>query len=84
MIAYPEETIIFYAIVENNNSAICLLPEQTTKILEKHHLRQTSVESRGLYSNFKDLKNCLTDLLFEVGNSPIAKQEEGAVIYLIK
>lgn len=62
---------------------MCLLPEETTQFLKDHGLKQTLVESRGFHNNFKELKNCLIDLIFEVGNSPISKQDEGSVIYFV-
>lgn len=73
VIAYKEETLIFYSIVENDSHKICFLPEDSTSFFKKYNLKQTVVESWGVFWTFTDLKDGLNDLIFEVGNAPISR-----------
>lgn len=36
LVKYPRESIIFYAIVDNNSPKICILPEDAYKIFKKY------------------------------------------------
>jgi len=44
LVKYPRETIIFYAIVDNNSPKMCNLPEESYKIFKKYGFDVVNVE----------------------------------------
>lgn len=52
---YPEETIIFYSIVDNKSAKICFVPEYSYKLFTKYHFNAVTLECVGVYSDFDKL-----------------------------
>lgn len=66
LVRYPRETIIFYAIVENNSKKICRLPEDSLKQFRKYNFDAVCLKSIGAYDNFDKLCDDLTHEYEEV------------------
>lgn len=52
LVKYPRETIIFYAIVDNNSPKICLLLEESTKVFKKYGFDMVPLETVGVYNDY--------------------------------
>lgn len=83
IVKYPKETIIFYAITENDSSQNCLLPEESYKIFEEFDLERSPVETVGVFDNIDSLSEALMHEYDLVQGGSIQNEEEGAVIYLV-
>lgn len=61
LIKYSKQTIIFYSVVENKSSTpeICWLPNQAIDLFNKYGLDSVPIDSKGKFSTFDDLCECL-------------------------
>lgn len=84
LVRYPRETIIFYAVVENNSKKICRLPEDSLKQFKKYNFDVVCLKSIGAFDNFDSLCDSLTKEYEDVARQSIQNEEEGAVLYFIK
>jgi hypothetical protein len=82
-VKYPEETIIFYAVVHNQSSKICLLPEFSYKLFKKYNFNAVTIESTGVYSDYDKLCDDLAREYTAVAKQSIQQGEEGSVLYLV-
>lgn len=83
MIEYAKQTLVFYAIVDNNSSKICLPPEESLAFFKKYSLDSVSYQSCGSFTDFDKLCEQLLTVHEEVAVAKMAEFEEGAVIYLV-
>jgi len=83
MIEYSRQTIIFYAVVDNNCSKICLPPEESLALFKKYGLDSVSFQSCGVFNDFAKLCECLLQTHELVAKSKISEFEEGGVLYLV-
>ena len=60
LVRYPRETIIFYAIVDNNSKKICRLPEDSIKFFKKYNFDAVQLNSLGVFNNYDKLCDALT------------------------
>ena len=84
LVKYPRETIIFYAIVDNNSSRICKLPEDSMKIFKKYAFDVVGFETLGVYSDYDKLCDDTEKEFRIVAGQTISEEEEGAVLYMIR
>jgi tRNA splicing ligase len=55
LVKYPKESIIFYAIVDNESSKICKLTEDSYKLFKKYGFDVVALQSLGVYSDYDKL-----------------------------
>ncbi len=84
LVKYPRETIIFYAIVDNNSPKICLLPEESYKIFKKHGFDVVKIQQLGVYNDYDRLCDDLEKEYVNVSGKTIREEEEGAVLYMVR
>ena len=84
LVKYPRETIIFYAIVDNNSPKICKLPEDSVKIFKKYAFDIVGFETIGVYSDYDKLCDDTEKEFRIVAGQTIADEEEGAVLYMVR
>ncbi|CAI2365322.1 unnamed protein product [Moneuplotes crassus] len=83
IVKYNKETIIFYAVTENNSSKNCLLPEESYKIFKEFDLECAPVETIGTFDCIDSLSEALMHEYDNVAAGSIQNEEEGAVIYMV-
>ena len=83
LVKYPRETIIFFAVVDNNSPKICLLPEDSYKVFKKHGLDVVNIETLGVYNDYDKLCDDLEKEYVRVAGMSISEEEEGAVLYMV-
>jgi hypothetical protein len=84
LVKYSKETIIFYAIVDNNSKMICRLPEDSYKVFKRYHFDVVPLQSLGLYSDFDKLCDDVEKEFRIVAAQTIEEEEEGAVLYMVR
>ena len=77
-------TIIFYAIVDNYSDKSCIACREAFSIFKKFGLDMVHIESLGEFEDYDKLCDQLESTFKQVAKSPIAKDEEGNVLYFIK
>eukprot|EP01022_Parablepharisma_sp_SALTPOND_P005138 TRINITY_DN121771_c0_g1_i1.p1 TRINITY_DN121771_c0_g1~~TRINITY_DN121771_c0_g1_i1.p1 ORF type:complete len:763 (-),score=101.55 TRINITY_DN121771_c0_g1_i1:73-2292(-) len=83
MVRYPRETIMFYAIVENDSLVNCIDPVEASKFFEKYELDHVYLESKGIYSSFIEVAQNLSRMITEMATESIYNEEEGVVVYTV-
>lgn len=84
LVMYPKETIVFYAITENDSiDKNCLLPEEIYSFFNEFKLDCVPYERIGVFDNIIDLSNALEHEYHVVASSKMKFEEEGAVVYAI-
>eukprot|EP00826_Nyctotherus_ovalis_P051642 TRINITY_DN6460_c0_g2_i1.p1 TRINITY_DN6460_c0_g2~~TRINITY_DN6460_c0_g2_i1.p1 ORF type:complete len:389 (+),score=67.02 TRINITY_DN6460_c0_g2_i1:165-1331(+) len=84
LIAYGKETIVFYAIVDNNSPINCADPEQALQFFKNYELDHVSYNSVGVFSSLKDLRSSLLNSYIDTSKQSLYNEEEGIVLYLAK
>jgi len=82
LVKYGKETILFYAIVDNNGITNCIGPRQAMEIFDNFGLDHVSIESRGIYENMTDLLSNLKNLYVDTAYESLENEEEGLAVYL--
>jgi hypothetical protein len=84
LVMYPKETIVFYAITENDSiDNNCMLPEEIYNFFNEFKLDWVPYERIGVFDNIIDLSNALEHEYHVVASSKMKFEEEGAVVYAI-
>jgi hypothetical protein len=84
LVKYTRETIIFYAVIDNNDiKQNCLLPEDAYKIFNEFELDCVPTETIGMFNNIDSLSDALNHEYKLVSQGSIKSEEEGAVIYMV-
>ncbi|CDW83198.1 UNKNOWN [Stylonychia lemnae] len=84
MVKYAEETIVFYAIVDNYSGKICWATEKALQVFNKFELNCVKIQSLGLFDNYKTLCDGLYQSFKDISKSKLVDEEEGSVLYFIK
>lgn len=84
LIAYARETIVFYAVVDNNSPVNCADPEQALQLFKNYGLDYVSYSSVGVFSSLKDLRSSLLSSYIDTSKQSLYNEEEGIVLYMAK
>ena len=85
LIKYSRQTLIFYAIVDNDplKDEVCWLPETSKSIFEKYGFDYVTMQSLGVFEDYDGLCDCLEENFMQTATASISEEEEGAVLYLV-
>lgn len=84
LVAYPNETIMFYAIVDHNSGINCSDPYYAVNFFNSFGLDHVEFDSKGVYSTLKEVRDAMLKTYIEVGKSSIFTEEEGIVMYVVR
>lgn len=85
IVKYTKETIVFYAVTDNNSDdKNCLLPEEAYAIFNEFNLDCVPCERIGMFDNIDSLSDALNHEHKIVSSGSIQREEEGAVIYMVR
>ncbi len=82
LVRYSKETIVFYAVVDNNGTTDCIGPAAAMAMFERYGLDHVSCESKGTFSTLAELRGCLKDVYVQVATDSLENEEEGLALYL--
>ena len=80
---YEKVTILFYAIVDNCSSDLCLPMTESMNFFKKYNLDRVSTTNEGTFSDYDSFCDKLEDLYSLVAESSIHSEEEGSVLYFL-
>jgi hypothetical protein len=84
LVKYKKETIIFYAVIDNNDrKQNCLLPEDAYRIFNDFELDCVPTDTIGTFNHIDALSDALNHEYKLVSQGSIKSEEEGAVIYMV-
>jgi len=84
LVAYNKETIMFYAMVDNNLHVDCVDPEKALSLFKHYGLDYVSYKSLGVFNSLKELRGVLLNSYIDISGQSLYSEEEGSVMYLVK
>ena len=82
LVRYPEEQLIFFAVVPKHDSKVCLPEKSTKKIFEKFSLKHVKTTTFSSLKTLEEVGEVLYKLESEISASTVSERGEGSILYI--
>lgn len=83
LVSYPKITILFYAIVDHNNTQICLPPKESFELFEMYKIPKVIFQKMGIFSKMEDFHEKIKEIFVNISELTIEEGGEGTVLYFV-
>jgi hypothetical protein len=84
LVKYSSQTVVFYALVDNNSRVTCLPPILALAFLQRFGIDHVKVEKFGTFRRLDELYGAIDELFSRVATQSIEDGEEGSVLYFTR
>eukprot|EP00826_Nyctotherus_ovalis_P020601 TRINITY_DN1648_c0_g2_i10.p1 TRINITY_DN1648_c0_g2~~TRINITY_DN1648_c0_g2_i10.p1 ORF type:complete len:622 (+),score=151.40 TRINITY_DN1648_c0_g2_i10:111-1868(+) len=82
LVRYSKESILMYAIVDNEGVTDCLSPDEAMNFFDEYEIDHVSYELKGVYITMPSLLKDLQKIYVEMALETLDNEEEGLVLYI--